>query len=106
MEQTIRRAAKVLGASTVEASASGFRFAVEGDQGGRLSVSMGGAQQRFMAILKDAAGITRCTVDVGPVTSVTEDSAFPHRVVVHTGNMLIQLDTAPTLAIEILSAQR
>lgn len=104
MENSIRRAAKVLGANSVESVGGHYSFAAEGAQGGRLKVSVSSAQQRLMAVLQDAAGVTRATVDVGPVAHVTEDAAAPGRVTVHTGHLLIHLDSQPSLAIEVVTA--
>lgn len=101
MQETARRAAKILGANTVQSAGSNFAFEVEGDQGGRLKVSVGGDNQRLMAVLKDGAGITRATVDCGPVTHVTEHDEFPHRVTVHVGHLRVHLDGLPTVGIEV-----
>ena len=103
MEQTIRRLAKVLGASGIESAGHDTRFVVEGAQGGRLQVSVEGAQQRLMAVLKDAQGVVRCTLDLAPIRAVTEDKQFPHRITLHVGSMAVHLDAEPTLAVECLS---
>lgn len=103
MEQTISRLAKILGASGVESVGPDSRMVVEGAAGGRLELSIGGRTQRVMAVLKDAAGITRCTLDVGPVTHATDEKGFPRRVTLHVGKMLIHLDAEPTLAVEVIS---
>lgn len=104
MEASIQRAAKVLGASAVQGAGPNFSFASQGPGGDELAVSMSGAQQRLMAVLKDAAGVTRGTVDVGPVSHVTEDPEHPGRVTVHVGHVLVHLDSRPTLGIGIVSA--
>ena len=104
MEHTIRTLARKLGAMGIESSGHDTRFVVEGGEGGRLQVAVEGAQQRLMAVLKDGQGITRCTVDLAPVRSVTEDKAFPHRVTLHIGSILVHIESAPTLAVEIVSA--
>lgn len=104
MEQTIRTLARKLGATGIESAGHDTRFVVEGAEGGRLQVSVEGAQQRLMGVLKDANGIARCTVDLAPIRSVTEDKAFPHRITLHIGSVLIHVDAQPTLAIEIVSA--
>jgi len=104
MEASIQRAAKVLGANSVQSAGAYFSFACQGAAGGELKVSMSGAQQRLMAVLKDAAGVTRSTVDIGPISHVTEDAESPGRVTVHAGHMLVHLDSQPSLAIEITSA--
>lgn len=103
METTISMLAKHLGATGVESVGGDARFAVEGAQGGHLKVSISGRQQRFMAVLSDAAGVTRCTVDVAPVAHVTEDPAFPGRITLHVGKNLIHVDTKPSLAIEVVT---
>lgn len=104
MEASIRRAAKILGANTVESAAGTFSFAAEGNQGGRLKVSVTGTQQRLMAVLKDASGVTRATVDIGPIAHVTESDDTPGRVTVHCGHFLVHLDSQPSLGIEVVTA--
>ena len=104
MEHTIRTLARKLGATGIESAGHDTRFVVEGSHGGRLQVSVEGAQQRLMGVLKDAEGIARCTIDLAPVRSVTEDKAFPHRITLHIGTVLVHIDSQPTLAIEIVSA--
>ena len=101
MDFTYTRLAKVLGASAVEGSGPNARFEVRGPAGGVLKVSAEGNEQRVMAVLKDAAGVTRCTVDVAPVTHCTEDPNFPGRVTLHVGHMLVVIDSQPSLAIEV-----
>ena len=103
MQSTISRLAKVLGASGVEAFGHDARFIVEGAQGGRLKISIEGDRQRFMCVLSDATGVTRTTIDVAPVTNVTEDSNFPGRVTLHMGKTLIHIDSKPTLAVEFVT---
>ena len=105
MEDTIRRLARVLGASGIEHAGHDTRFAVDGAEGARLRISVEGQQQRFMAVLKDANDVVRCTVDVAPVTHVTEDPAFPHRVTLHVGAVHIQIDSQPTLAVEVTTTR-
>ena len=104
MEHTIRTLARKLGATGIESSGHDTRFVVEGAQGGRLQISVEGAQQRLMAVLKDGQGIARCTVDLAPIRAVTEDKAFPHRITLHVGTILVHIDSAPTLAVEVVSA--
>jgi hypothetical protein len=101
MDFTYQRLAKVLGATAVEGSGPNARFMVHGPAGGLLKVSVEGNEQRVMAVLTDAAGVTRCTLDVAPVTHATEDAAFPGRVTLHVGNLLIRLDSQPSLAVEV-----
>lgn len=103
MEETIRRIAKVLGAKGVEASGHDSRFQVTDTQGAQLKVSIEGTQQRIMGVLDDAGGITRCDLDLAPVSHVTEDPKHPGRVTLHVGNILVHLDSQPSLAIEIVT---
>ncbi|GEM_PF-6565206 len=101
MDITIALLARVLGAKGVENSASDARFVAESPEGGRLKVSIGGAHQRFMATLLDANGVTRCSIDVAPVTKVKEDPSYPGRVTLHVGKTLVHIDSQPSLAIEL-----
>ena len=103
MDSTVARFAKVLGANEVQVAGHDVRFAVDGSEGGRLRVSFEGDQQRLMGVLIDGKGITRCTVDVAPVTKVMENPSFPGRVTLQVGHCLIHIDSKPTLAIEIES---
>ncbi len=103
MDTTIKLIAKTLGAAGVEVSGSDARFAAEAADGSRLKISIEGRQQRFMGALVDAAGVTRATLDVAPVSHVKDDPAFPGRVTLHVGKQLIHLDSRPTLAIEIVT---
>lgn len=103
MDDTTRRLAKVLGATGVESMGHDVRFSVEAADGARLKVNIDGQHQRFMAVLSDAKSVTRADLDVAPIQKVTEDPSFPGRVVLHVGGLVIQLDSQPTLAIEILS---
>lgn len=101
MELTISTLAKHLGATGLETAGSDARFAVLGRQGGQLKVSVFGAQQRFMGVLSDDAGVVRCSVDVAPVAHVTEDAAFPGRVTLHVGKALLHIDTIPSLSMAV-----
>jgi hypothetical protein len=103
METTVRRLAKILGASGVEGAGHDARFIVEGVNGDCLRVSIEAQQQRLMAVLHDAAGKTRATVDVAPVTRVTDDVNAPGRATVHIGRMMIHIDSDPGLSIEIVT---
>jgi hypothetical protein len=103
MEDTVARFAKILGASQVNIAGNDTRFAVDGASGDRLRVSFESHQQRFMGVLIDAAGVTRCTLDLAPVSRVTEPREFPGRVTVHVGTCYVHIDSKPTLAIEIES---
>jgi hypothetical protein len=103
MEHTVRRLAKVLGASGLEGFGHDCRFVVEGELGGRLKISVEGDSQRIMGVLSDAQGVVRSTFDVAPVRKATEDPAFPGRVTLLVGSMQIRIESQPTLAIEIMT---
>jgi hypothetical protein len=103
MEDTVRRLTKVLGATGVEAIGPDTRFTVSGSGGAQLKVSVEGQHQRFMAVLIDGSGITRTSVDVAPVKSVTEDPQFPGRVTLHFGTLLVHVETKPSLALEVVT---
>lgn len=105
MESTISRMAKRLGATSVEAIGSDARFQVVGPTGARLTVSVEGRQQRFMAVLLDPTGVSRCSVDVCPVARVIENDSEPGRVTLQVGRQHIRIDTQPTLAIEIATIE-
>jgi hypothetical protein len=104
MEATVSLLAKILGAKGVESSGPDARFVVEDAQGGRLKCSINGRTQRFMGALIDAAGITRVSVDVAPVSHVKEDVSVAGRVILQIGKTLILVDSQPTLAIEVVTA--
>jgi|RhiMetdeSRZDD1v2_1073273.scaffolds.fasta_scaffold1736041_2 hypothetical protein len=101
MDSTVSLLAKVLGAKGVESTEHDTRFVAETPEGGRLKVSIAGSAQRFMATLVDAAGVTRCSIDVAPVTKVKESPGFPGRVTLHVGKTLVHIDSQPSLAIEL-----
>jgi len=103
MDNSVSRLAKVLGASGLESAGHDVRFSVDGAEGSRLKVSIEGDQQRLMGVMVDAAGVTRVTLDVAPVTQVTEAPGFPGRVTLHLGKTVIHIDTEPSLAIEVVS---
>lgn len=103
METTVRRLAKILGASGVEGAGHDARFIVEGVNGDCLRISVEAQQQRLMAVLQDSAGRTRTTVDVAPITRVTEDVNAPGRATIHISHMMIHLDSEPSLSIEIVT---
>lgn len=105
MDDSTKRLTKVLGASGVESLGNDVRFAVDSPDGARLKVSLESTHQRFMAVLLDPKGVVRADLDVAPIQKVTEDAAFPGRVTMHVGTLLIQIDSKPTLAIELLSAK-
>jgi hypothetical protein len=105
MESTISRMAKRLGATSVEAIGHDARFAVVGAAGDRLTVSLEGQQQRFMAVLIDAQGVTRASVDVAPVNRVIEDETVDGRVTLIVRRLAIQIDTQPSLAIELSTVE-
>jgi hypothetical protein len=103
MEATVARFAKILGANEIDIAGHDVRFAVDGPAGGRLRCSFEGDQQRFMGVLIDATGVTRCSLDLAPVSHVTEDRNFPGRATLHVGHTRVHIDSQPTLAIEIES---
>jgi hypothetical protein len=103
MDSSVSRLAKVLGASGLESAGHDARFSVEGSEGSCLKVSSEGDQQRLMGVIVDGAGVTRATLDVAPVTYVTEAPGFPGRVSLHLGKTIIHIDTQPSLAIEVVS---
>ena len=105
MESTISRMAKRLGATSVEAIGHDARFAVVGAAGDRLTVSLEGQQQRFMAVLIDAQGVTRASIDVAPVNRVIEDESVDGRVTLIVRRLAIQIDTQPSLAIELSTVE-
>jgi hypothetical protein len=105
METTVRRLAKILGASGVEGAGHDARFLVEGVNGDCLRISVEAQQQRLMAVLQDSAGRTRTTVDVAPITRVTEDINASGRATVHIGRMMIHIDSDPVLSIEIVTTE-
>lgn len=104
MMETVSRMAKILGGTGVEGVGHDARFLVEGKDGSRLRVSLEAVQQRFIGELVDASGTTRVTLDVGPVSLVTEDEKrAPGRVTLHFANTLIFVDSQPTLAIQVIA---
>jgi|JI6StandDraft_1071083.scaffolds.fasta_scaffold433560_2 hypothetical protein len=105
METTVSLMAKTLGASGVESAGSDARFAVEGHDGSVLKISVEGRQQRLMAVLIDAAGVTRASVDVAPVSHTVADPAAPGRITLHVGKQRVHLDSRPTPAVEIVTAE-
>ena len=105
MDTSISLMARTLGGVGVETAGASARFAVEGADGSRLKLSIDGKQQRFMGVLLDAAGVTRSTCDVAPVSHVKADPAFPGRITLHVGTLLIHIDSRPQPSIEIVSAE-
>lgn len=103
MEDTIRRAAKVLGAKGLESVNHDSRFTVEAADGSVLKVSIEGPQQRLIAVLQDTKGVVRTDLDIAPLKKVTEDPNHPGRVTLHVGSLAIHLDSQPTLMIEMVS---
>jgi hypothetical protein len=104
MNDVVMRLAKVLGAQGVEQVGNDARFLVDGGDGSRLKVSVDMKQQRVMAVLTDTKGVVRADLDVAPVHKVEEVPAFPGRVKMLIGTLVVQIDVKPTLAIEVLSA--
>ena len=105
MDDTIRRLARLLGAQGVEGTGGDARFAVDGADGSKLKVSIDGARQRFMCVLKDGKGVTRADLDIAPVKKAAEDPGFPGRVTFHVGMLAVHVDSEPTLAVEVVTAE-
>lgn len=103
MDTTHTLMAKTLGALGVESSGPDARFAVEGGDGSVLKISLEGRQQRFMAVLIDAAGVTRVSVDLAPVSHVKDDPSFPGRITLHVGKQRVHVDSRPSPAIEFVT---
>ena len=104
MDTTVSLMAKTLGAHGVESAGADARFAVEGSDGSVMKVSLEGRQQRFMAVLIDAAGVTRASLDVAPVSHVVDDKSTAGRITLHVGKHRIHIDSQPTPAIEMVTA--
>lgn len=105
MEETIRRLTRILGAVTVQAAAHETSFAVVDPQGAQLRCTVTPATQRLMAVLVDAGGTTRCSLDVGPVTGCFEAPDVPGRVTLRVGNQLVHLDGRASVGIEVASVR-
>ena len=103
MEDTVRRLAKHLGASSVEGTGHGASFMIEDGQGAQLRLNIEGTGQRVMAVLDDPDGTTRCSLDLAPVSEAFEDADFPGRVNLRVGNQLVHIDSQPSLGIEVES---
>lgn len=104
MNDEVKRLAKVLGAQGVEHIGTDTRFLLDGGDGSRLKVSLDSKQQRVMAVLTDSKGVVRADLDVAPVHKVEEVPSFPGRVRMLVGTLVVQIDSKPTLAIEVLTA--
>lgn len=103
MDDTIRRLAKVLGASSLQASGHEAGFQVQDESGAQLHVNLELTSQRLMATLVDAAGTTRCSLDMAPVTEAFEDPECPGRVTLRIVHQLVHLDGRPSIGIEVES---
>jgi hypothetical protein len=104
MQDTVRRLAKLLGASSIEASGNNdARFMVQDASGAKLRASIEATSQRFMAVLVDSLGITRCTLDLAPITEAFEEPRYPGRVTLRVGQQLIHIDSQPSLGLEVES---
>lgn len=103
MEETVRRLAKLLGATSVEAAGHDAHISVLDEKGAELRLSIKGAAQRMMAVLVDATGTTRVSLDVAPVTLAFEERDFPGRVTLRVGFQLVHLDGQPEVGIEVES---
>ena len=103
MEETIKRLAKVLGASALEAAGNDARFTVEDGTGAKLHVSIEGHQQRVMVTLSDSAGVVRSSLDLAPISEAFEEPKYPGRITLRVGNQLLHLENEPNLALEVES---
>lgn len=103
MDDTIRRLAKTLGATSLQAAGHEAGFLVQDDQGAQLRVNLELTSQRLMATLVDPAGTTRCSLDMAPVTEAFEDPSCPGRVTLRIGHQLVHLDGQPSIGIELES---
>ncbi len=103
MEETVRQLAKLLGATSVEAAGHDATILVRDPQGAELRLSIKGASQRMMAVLVDATGTTRISLDLAPVTLAFEDRDYPGRVTLRVGYQLVHLDGQPEVGIEVES---
>jgi hypothetical protein len=105
MEETIRRAAKLLGAEGVECAGHGVRFVVRDAHGAELRVSINMNTQRLMAVVVDGTGTTRLSLDMAPVSVAFEESSYPGRVTLRVGFQLVHLDGKPSVGVEIESLE-
>lgn len=103
MDDTIRRLAKVLGATSIEANGPDARFMIEDAQGATLRANVEHTSQRFMAVLVDPAGVTRCSIDLAPITEAFEERRFPGRVTLRVGHQLVHIDSQPSLGLQVES---
>ena len=76
MDNTIRRMAKILGASGVEASGHDASFEVASASGERLRVSLKGDSQRLMAVLQDPSNAVSIASGA-PGTATVVGSSLP-----------------------------
>lgn len=103
MEDTLRRMAKILGATQVQSGGHDTSFVVQDGQGTQLRVTVVAEGQRLMAVLVDAHGVTRTSLDMAPVSESFEDPATPGRVSLRIGHQLLHLDGQPTIGVEVES---
>lgn len=103
MEETVRHLAKLLGATSVEAAGHDAIISVRDAKGAELRLCIKGAAQRMMAVLKDASGTTRISLDLAPVTLAFEEREYPGRVTLRVGYQLVHLDGQPEVGIEVES---
>lgn len=103
MEETVRRLTRILGATIVETSGHETTFVIHDEQGAELRCSLTLGTQHFMAVLVDATGTTRCSLDLGPVTEAFERPEIAGRVTLRVGHELVHLDGAPSVGLEIES---
>lgn len=105
MEETVRQLAKLLGATSVEAAGHDAHISVRDTKGAELRLSIRGASQRMMAVLVDATGTTRISLDLAPVTLAFEERDYPGRVTLRVGYQLVHLDGQPEVGIEVESLE-
>lgn len=103
MEETIRRLTRILGATSVQAAGRDSMFEVRDARGAILRCDIRLSTQHVMLVLLDPGGVTRCSIDTGPVSEAFEQPDVPGRVTLRVGNQLIHLDGQPSVGIEIES---
>lgn len=103
MEETVRQLAKLLGATEVECAGHDAHLKVVDAEGAELRLSLKVGAQRMMAVLVDPSGMTRCSIDMAPVSFAFEEREFPGRVTLRVGYQLVHLDGQPSVGIEVES---
>jgi hypothetical protein len=103
VEETIRRLTRILGATNVQAAGHDSMFEVRDQHGAVLRCDIKLSTQHLMLVLLDPTGVTRCSLDMGPVSEAFEHPDVRGRVTLRIGNQLIHLDGQPSVGIEIES---